>query len=185
MTDLFNRTREYVAQSFQNAEGPMRHFDRTVYWLRQLRPNADEALLIAAIGHDLERAYRGKSEGFNKGDIPFTDPDFLQHHQQRGAEILADFLSIQTANKQLIERVKHLVGKHEVGGDRDQSLLMDADSISFLENQAQAFVAKLPTHGYQKVREKIDWMYNRIDGKKAQTLAKPFYEKMIREIDDK
>ena len=34
----------------------MLHFDRTVYWLQQLRPDADGALLIAAISHDIERA---------------------------------------------------------------------------------------------------------------------------------
>ncbi len=35
-----------------------------------------------------------------------------------------------------------LVSKHEVGGNEDQNLLKDADSISFFENQVGHFLSK-------------------------------------------
>lgn len=62
--NLFNKVRDFVKESFNN-DAQMLHFDRTVHWLKQLNPDVDEALLIAGIGHDIERAFkkeRGKFE---------------------------------------------------------------------------------------------------------------------------
>lgn len=41
-----------------------------------------------------------------------------------------------------IDRVVHLISKHEQGGDTDQNILMNADSASFLETNAYTFIEK-------------------------------------------
>jgi len=99
-------------------------------------------LLIVAIAHDIERAFREptyeeKFKGSSKG---FADKGHLTDHQQKGAEIMAEFLKKQGANEGLIERVKMLILKHETGGNDDQNLLKDADSVSFFENNVEYFV---------------------------------------------
>ncbi len=91
MTDLFNKTREFVKESFNN-EAQMLHFDRTVFWLEQLKPDADEALHIAAIGHDIERAFRLGKEGLGNTDKGFLNEDDNKYHSEKGAEIIGEFL---------------------------------------------------------------------------------------------
>ena len=182
MSILFEKTREFVEKNFKN-EAQMLHFDRTVYWLKILKPNADEAFLIAAIGHDIQRAFAGSL--FVGKDKKFTDVNHIKEHQETGARILGDFLKEQDADTGLIKRVKHLVSKHEVGGDDDQNLLKDADCLSFLENNADIFLNSFNELGYNKVKEKFDWMYQKITSLKAKEIAKSFYEKIIRELNAK
>jgi|SRR3989344_4883407 len=183
MTELFEKARKFVEESFQGNKPQMLHFDRTVYWLQQLKPDADEAFLIAAVGHDIERATRMGKEGLGRTDKGFLDKDDLTYHQERGAEIMGDFLEQNQVNTKLIERVKYLISKHEVGGDDDQNLLKDADSLSFVENNADFFISRLDKLGYEKIKEKFDWMFNRITDQKAKEIAKPFYENMIYQLE--
>jgi hypothetical protein len=158
--------------------GGLKHFDRTVYWVEQLRPDADEALRIAAIAHDIERAFRDTSkEPASSSDAGFKSDFFLKYHPQKGAGIIDKFLKGEYAPQELIDRVKMLIAKHEVGGNEDQNLLKDADSISYFENQIDHFIAhRMPTTGADKVRAKFEWMYERITSEKARIIAKPMYE---------
>ncbi len=183
VTPTFNKVRNWVRESFNDNAAQMLHFDRTVYWLTQLRPDADEALLIAGIAHDIERAFRPAERDFEKTSKSFKGEEHLDYHQREGARLTADYLMKIGADEKLIARVKHLIVRHEVGGDDDQNLLMDADSISFVENNAQIFLRKITVFGPEKIKEKFDWMYHRISSEKARTLAKPFYEKMIHELE--
>lgn len=183
MNDYYQKVKSFVEEAFQDA-AQILHFNRTVYWLQQLKPDADEALLISAMGHDVERAFREQKDGFDNNNKSFKNEDHLISHQNRGAEILAKFLSEQGAEENLINRVKHLVSAHEVGGDDDQNLLKDADSISFLENNSIIFLNKLKVLGYQRVKEKFDWMFERISFPKAKEIAQPFYKKIIKDLDN-
>jgi hypothetical protein len=183
MSNLFKKTREFIDKSFRN-EAQMLHFDRTVHWLKVLKPDADEASLIAAIGHDIERAFR-KNDPFENKSKKFTDENHLKNHQETGAKILEKFLKEQGADLNTIKKVKHLVSNHEIGGDVDQNLLKDADSLSFLENNADIFLKRLEKLGYSKVKEKFDWMYFRITQPKAKKIGKPFYKKIIKKLDSK
>ena len=98
MTELFEKTRKFVEESFKGNKAELVHFDRTVYWLQQLRPDADEALLIAAIGHDIERAFKDKIDYVNP-KRSFRDPEALSQHQNGGAEILGKFLKENNAKE--------------------------------------------------------------------------------------
>lgn len=181
--ELFAKVRKFVEDSFDGDKPYLLHFDRTVHWLQQLKPDADEAFLIAAISHDIERASQRGGEGLGNTEKGFLDTDTLRHHQERGAEIVADFLSSIRVDDHVISRVTHLVSKHEVGGDADQNLLKDADSLSFLENNAEMFLAKLHKIGYDKIKQKFDWMYERISNPEALALAQPFYDRMTAQLE--
>ncbi|MFH0835753.1 MAG: DUF4202 family protein, partial [Candidatus Micrarchaeota archaeon] len=143
-TELYEKTREFVADSFEKAgkSSQMIHFDRAVHWVKTLRPEADEALCIAAVAHDIERAFR-QPDMHERKAASYTNPDFFRTHEERGAGIIAEFLEKQGAEKSIVERVSKLVARHEEGGDEDQNLLRDADSLSFLENNVQRFLERL------------------------------------------
>jgi hypothetical protein len=71
-----------------------------------------------------------------------------------------------------------------VGGDESQNALMDADSVSFLETNAESFVTKkILTEGYEKVKSKLDWMYNRIHSENAKKEAQKNYEYWSAELE--
>lgn len=158
--DYYNKVEKFVADSFTK-EGKLskgfKHFERTVHWVKELRPDADEALLIAAIGHDIERAYTDEEMGRLKQSRGFQDEEFLRKHSERGAKIVAEFLSSHNADSALIIRTKELISKHEVGGTEDQNLLKDADSLSFFENNIDHFITNLAREtSKEKVKEKFD-----------------------------
>ncbi len=61
---------------------------------------------------------------------------------------------------------------------------MDADSISYFETNAQHFVEERAlTEGYGKIKEKLDWMYNRISSEEHKKLAKENYKKWSNELE--
>lgn len=163
----------------------VRHLKRTAYWVRQLKPEADEALLIAAVVHDIERAFPNEDkcslDEFKEG---FEDPDYLRPHEKRSAEIAAEFLKAQGADESLVEQVKDLILHHELGGTEDQNILKDADSISFFENVADYFIEKRVSKlGKDVIRDKFNWMYSRITSEKAKETAGPMYENALRELE--
>jgi len=78
-----------------------------------------------------------------------------------------------------------LISKHEEGGNDDQNLLKDADSISFFENNVPLFLTKHVSEvGKEKVKEKFDWMFNRITSEKAKQIARQWYEEAIKKLDE-
>jgi len=185
MIGLYEKVEKFVEESFQGKHG-MIHFKRTVYWVKELNLNFDEALLIAAISHDIERAFRDEENVQIKrmNDAGMNNIDFLRYHQDKGAEIMEDFLKKEDANPELIERVKMLISKHEEGGNEDQNILKDADSISFFENNVKHFLDHhIKKLGKEKIKEKFDWMFNRITSEKAKQISKKWYEDGVNELE--
>ena len=183
MARLFTKVKKFVKESFRKCgfKEQIKHLERTVYWVKKLKPNADEALLIAAFVHDIETAFAWKK--LQKNYKPkFVDKNRLKKHQKEGAEIIGEFLEKQGANPEMVNRVKMLISKHEEGGNEDQDLLKDADSISFFENNVDMFLKIAKKAGKEKVRQKFYWMYNRITSKKAKDIAKPWYRKAISDL---
>lgn len=184
--DYFSLVKKFIDQIHEKAgkTQSLRHFDWTVYWLKWLKPDADEALLIAAYSHDIERVYRDPNyDKIDKSEKGFQATEHLTHHQENGAKIMSDFLAGIGAPDDLVARVRMLISKHEVGGNADQNLLKDADSVSFLETQVDYFVAKqVAERGKEKVKEKFDWMYNRITSAKAKEIAKLWYHQALNKL---
>jgi len=185
MGELFDKVEKFVKESFikLGQEIQLKHFERTVYWIKELNPKADEALIISAIAHDIERAFRSKDMLQRRAEAKFTDIKFIRPHEEKGAEIIADFLKKERADLKVIEKVKMLISRHEEGGNDEQNMLKDADSISFFENNIPSFLKKVQEDGKENTRQKFDFMYNRITLKKAKDLAKPFYDKAVKELE--
>lgn len=182
---LYNKTKQFVIEIFTKTgkECSIKHFIRTVYWIKKLKPKAGEALLISAIAHDIDRGFTEQDEKVKESEKGFLDKGLLSEHQKKSAEIITGFLKKQKAGKKLISKVRMLVSKHEVGGNEEQNLLKDADSISFFENNAMRFVSKKVSEiGKEKIETKFDWTFNRITTKKAKQFALPMYEKAMKKL---
>lgn len=181
--DIYSNVEKFVINSFTKIgkENSVPHFVRTKHWLLELNPDADEAFCISAVAHDIERAFRDPNNDKAK-TAGFSDDFFLKYHPEKGAEIMAEFLKSQGADEKLIERVKYLISKHETGGDDDQNILKDADSVSFFENNADSFVKMAEEIGKDKIKDKFDWMFNRITSEKAKEIAKPWYDEALQKL---
>ncbi len=106
-----------------------RHADNTVQWLLRLEPGADEALRLAALAHDIDRAVPPR---VRRAD--FDDYDaFKAAHARRGARLLRGVLGACAVERGIVEEACRLVERHEVGGDPRSDLLRDADSLSYFE----------------------------------------------------
>lgn len=182
MSNLYKEVEEFI----NKATGGSRHLERTVFWLKKLKPEASEAMLIAALSHDIERAFRDTSyDKVAKAEKGYQSEDHLLHHQEKGAEIMAKFLKEKGADEILIKKVADLISRHEVGGDDDQNLIKDSDSLSFLENNIDIFLKEqIKKTSKEKVRDKFNWMFNRITNKEAKELAQPFFDEAIKKLND-
>lgn len=175
---LYESVVQFVNQSYGRH---IPHFERTVFWLQRFLPDCWEAEKIAAYSHDIERAFRPADK---KEPNDYLDLDFLRMHEEGWAEIMRKFLTEKWATDELIEKVAHMISRHEEGWDDLQNALMDADSVSFLETNVENFVRKKDKKwGYEKVKSKIDWMYNRIHSDDARKEAQKNYEYWMSELE--
>lgn len=179
--DLYNKVERFVADSFIKAGKPtdVFHGKRTVYWIKQLKPDADEALLIAGVAHDIERAFYGD---WKKGS---DNPEALRKHQDLCVAEIGKFLKSEGADKDLVERVKQLVAHHEEGGNDDQNVLCDADCLSFFEEKILRRVKEYKKQGMSKeeMKKNIDYYFFRINSQKARQVAQKWYTEAIMEIE--
>lgn len=183
----FDLVKQFVDQEFTRAgraDHELPHLSRTLYWVLQLKPDADEAMQIAGYAHDIERAFRDKSDEELK-HLSFKDPFFLKLHPEKGAQIIGDFLAQNQAPQELIDRVKMLISAHEIGGNDDQNILQSADSISFLEDQGKVdrFIARMKNQGKDAIIEKFQWMYERAAIPEAKKIIEPFYREAMRKLE--
>ena len=156
--------------------------------MRRIHPNASEAMLLATLTHDMERAFPGPDSPKQNPEHGPDDPVYTMAHSERSVRIVSEFLEEQHAPEVLITEVARLIRVHEIGGWEDANWVQAADSLSFLEVNVDFFLDKMDTtHGWSRdnVRAKFDWMYNRIAIPEAQALAKPLYEEAIRKLHTK
>lgn len=185
---LFQKVRQFVIDSFAKIGDThsLKHFDRTVYWLLKLKPDADEAMQIAAVAHDIERAFKDprRMEVVKKSDKGFKDDHYLKYHPEKGAEIIGEFLKKEGASQETIERVKKLISKHEVGGNDDENFIKDADSVSYFENNIGHFITRISEEvSKEKIKEKFNWMYDRITSPKAKEIARRWHKEAVERLD--
>lgn len=100
------------------------HSELVFKWVQKLKPDADEALQIAALSHDIDRAVTGITE---KDLNDFSKiKEFKREHSVRSANIIENILKKNNYPEKIITKVKHLVEKHEFGGDYESNILKDA-----------------------------------------------------------
>ena len=125
----------------ENAADPhgkeLDHAERAVRWIRALRPDASDELLLAARGHHVRR-----------WEIPRSDePDgragylrWKRRLQQHHAEILGRVLEGSGFD---VARVQAIVKKERLKTDPDVQSLEDALALVFLETQLNELGEKL------------------------------------------
>ncbi|OGM28319.1 hypothetical protein A2962_00550 [Candidatus Woesebacteria bacterium RIFCSPLOWO2_01_FULL_39_61] len=178
---LVNKVQKWVEEIYSNAG----HLVRTGYWVKRLYPEADDALIIAAISHDIERAYKkgGKPPSPEGKGAKWDDPVYDKWHSERSAGFVSEFLRKEGAAESMIKEISKLISHHEHGGWREADFLRDADSLSFLEINVDMFISRIPDQlTKDEVREKFDYMFNRIGSEKAKKIAKPLYKKAIEKL---
>ena len=157
-----------IAQS-SVPEDPI-HAKNTLKWLLALKPEADEALQIAALGHDIERAMdqrKVQREDFEQYD------QFKAAHAHNSAEILKEVMLDCDVDETLIEQVYDLVRGHEVGGDERCDLLKDADAISYFEVNLPHYFSR---HGWDETKRRCLWGYKRLSEQMKTVAANMTYE---------
>ena len=173
MSDLVERARAWVVAVHPHPY----HLERTLAWLLELDPDAGDALQIAAVTHDIERAFPAAEDPFADNRDP-TAGEYNDWHQRRCAQIVGEWLREQDAPEPLIAEVSKLVGVHELGGWPDADLLQAADSLSFLEVQTDHF-AGLVRSGrltLDAAQRKLRYMAERIRWEPAREIAEPMLE---------
>jgi hypothetical protein len=151
------RIREIIADS--GVPEDSRHAENTLKWLFRLEPKADQALQIAALAHDIDRAVETRK--VRRED--FTDyNEFKAAHAHNGAEILRAILDKCSVAKSVADEAWHLVTLHEVGGDPRSDLLKDADSISFFDVNMPLYYQR---EGWEETRRRCSWGYRRLSGR--------------------
>ena len=167
--DHVRKSIEAIISGSSVPEDPV-HSKNTLNWLLKLKHDADEALQIAALGHDIERAIdqrKVRREDFEQYD------EFKAAHAHNSAEILKEVMLDCGVHETLIEQVYELVYRHEVGGDERSDLLKDADSISYFEVNLPHYYNR---HGWDETKRRCLWGYKRLSNKTKILAAKLTFE---------
>lgn len=186
MQTLRDSAREWVRTNYQKGA---QHLLQTEAWLLYLDPDASEALLLAALTHDMERAFPGPDSPSLDPKQGVDNPIYNIAHSKRSARFVSAYLREQGASEDSIEQVARLIRAHEYGGDNDENLVQAADSLSFLEVNVDVFLGWMDA-GDEKwnadaVRAKFIWMYERIQVQQARDLARPMYEEAMRKLESR
>ena len=136
-------------------EDPL-HSKNTLKWLLKLKPDADEALKIAALGHDIERAIEERK--VKRDDYKSYD-QFKDAHALNSAKIMVETMKDCKINQELIEDVYFLVRHHEIGGDSRVNLLKNADTISFFDVNLPYYFER---NSLEETKKRCHWGYNKL-----------------------
>lgn len=180
MTDtrLIDVARQWVIDKYPYDS---RHLTQSLVWLDRLAPGSREAVRLATLTHDMERAFPGPDEPLPSR---LNDRAYYQAHSERSARIVSAWLREQGADETLARDVKALVLVHEFGGWPEANLVQAADSVSFLETNIDLFLgfARSGRFPVKDVGVKFQWMLDRIQIDKARTIGEPLLEQALRRL---
>lgn len=108
------------------------HADLVTAWVRRLRPDAGELLLLAARGHHLRR-WQSPRHSFPEGRAGYLR--WRRDLSERQAAELGELLAASGYRTDEIDRVRAIVRKQGLGHDGDVQALEDALCLTFLELQ--------------------------------------------------
>ncbi len=183
MNELLELSRTWVKENYgKHAE----HLLKAEEWLRRIDPNASQAMILATLTHDMERAFPGPDSPKQDPSRGPDDPLYNQAHSERSARIVSEFLREHHASETLVEDVACLIRVHEIGGWPEADWVQAADSLSFLEVNVDFFLNRIGASqdGWtlNTVRAKFDWMYHRIKIPEARALAAPLYKIALQKL---
>ena len=145
------------------------HSKNTLEWVLKLDPSADEALKIAALGHDIERAIeerKVKREDFKNYD------EFKDAHASNSANVMTEIMKKCNISKRLADDIFSLVRYHETGTAKRIDILKDADSISFFDVNLPHYFIR---NGPEETKKRCLWGYRRLSEHLKSTVAEFVY----------
>jgi SAM-dependent methyltransferase len=184
VTPLIALSRTWVSENYgRHAQ----HLLKAEEWLRCINPSATEAMLLATLTHDMERAFPGPDSPKQDPSLGPDDPIYNQAHSKRSARIVSAFLQEQQVPETLVTEITSLIEVHEIGGWPEADWVQAADSLSFLEVNIEFFLDHAPEMGWtlEQIRTKFDWMHERIKLAEARTLATPLYKVALQKLKEK
>jgi hypothetical protein len=113
------------------------------------------------------------------------DGEYRREHSERSAGIVGEWLRGQGGDEELVAEVEELILLHETGGSPEANLLQAADSLSFLEVNAD-LVAAWALEGRcdtERSKAQLTYMYERIRLDRARELAGPLYQEGLAVVD--
>lgn len=159
----FALVRAQIRQS-QVPEDPG-HAENTLAWLLKLCPDADAALQLAALAHDIERA---RVNRLSRHD--FSDYDrFKAMHAAIGARMAGRCFRAAGVAPAIRREACRLIRLHESGGDPRSDLLKDADSISFFDHNLPAYFER---EGPEESLRRARWGYARLSARGRHHVAR-------------
>jgi len=177
---LLEKLKDWISQNHKDKN----HLLAMEKWIKVVYPQADDALIIAAVAHDIERAFPledGEEKPERNG---WDDQAYREWHRKRSATYAESFLLNNDADAELASKVKMLIETHGLGGDEEKDALKDADSISFLENSSDMVGDSLEKgRTVEEIHDKFDIMYNRISSEERKELAARHYEEAVHKLE--
>lgn len=179
--ELARAARAWVREVHPHAQ----HLLRTEDWAVQIDPDASDRLRLAAVLHDIERAFPDPDAQWDSAR-DWDSPAYNRWHQDRCAQIASDWLREQGADVALTEDVAALIRVHEEGGWPEADVLQAADALSFLETMAWLVVGWVDAgrapreRAAAKLQDSLDRMAP--DQTKARQLARPLLERALRDV---
>ena len=167
--DCVKKKIEEIIKKSQVPEDPI-HSKNTLEWLLKLKPDADDALKIAALGHDIERAVEERK--VRREDYKDYD-EFKDAHASNSAKILAEIMKQCSISKKLSDDIFFLVRHHETGGTRRVDILRDADSISFFHVNLPYYFIR---NGVKETKKRCLWGYGKLPEKLKRVVAEFDYQ---------
>jgi hypothetical protein len=159
------------------------HCLRARDWLDSIAPGARPALRVAALLHDIERAFPDPGSPFVSGR-DWALSVYVDYHQGRCARLLTRWLGEHGAPPALTADAVALVAVHECGGWADANLVQAADSLSFIETLGplvRRWIAD-GTVSRESGLEKMRAMWERIQVPAAHEHGGELYERAMREL---
>ncbi len=136
-----------------------RHAENTLGWLLRLKPDADETMQIAALGHDIERALEARK--VKRAD--FSDYDtFKAAHARNSAESLKAIMEDCGVPQETAGQAYLLVSRHETGGDPRADLIKNADGISYFHVNMPLYYQR---EGWEETKRRCVWGYRRLSAR--------------------
>jgi hypothetical protein len=159
------------------------HLLKALEWLDRVAPGSPEAVRLATLTHDMERAFPGPDQPVIK---TLSDPEYERVHSLRSARIVGAWLREQHAKEALVEHVEALIVAHEFGGWPEADLVQAADSLSFLETNIDLFLGFVRSgkHPAHEVRKKFNSMFGRIQVPRLKVLAQPLVDRALERLDE-
>ncbi len=159
MGDIYcvKRKIEGIIKGSQVPEDPI-HSKNTLECLLKLKADADNALKIAAWGHDIERAMEERK--VKRKDYRSYD-EFKDAHALNSARVLAEIMEECEMPGDLVDDVFFLVRHHERGGTGRANLLKAADTISFFHVNLPYYFMR---EGEEETKRRCMWGLRRLPG---------------------